>query len=193
MRLYYFFLVSFIITNLYAQQEEESYEEEDYAYEYLSPLNDPSSEGQMYFVEELLDLAGYVPEKIVIYQNLPNNARVFRVKLDSITGGFVFIRYDKQKKENYVANKMIDPGMYLNLNAAKEIFRQQTNKATFTKEDTAIQASDQSRLTTDELTGLREEYALKQEERKQIESERKKIANKKAATKRARKLRRKNN
>ena len=51
----------FVVTFVHAQQAEE----EDYSYEYLSPLNDPSAEGQMYFVEELMDLAGYAPEKIV--------------------------------------------------------------------------------------------------------------------------------
>ena len=182
-------LLFFVVTFVHAQQAEE----EDYSYEYLSPLNDPSAEGQMYFVEELMDLAGYAPEKIVIYQNLPNSARVFRVTLDSISGGFVFIRYDKKKKENYVANKMIDPGMYLSLKTAKEIFRKQTDKTTFTKEDTAIQAADQSRITSGELQGFREEYSLQQEEKKQLEQEQKKKQRKKVAAKRARKLRRKNN
>ena len=88
---------------------------------------------------------------------------------------------------------MIDPGMYLSLKTAKEIFRKQTDKATFTKEDTAIQAADQSRITSGELQGLREEYTLQQEEKKQLEQEQKKIQRKKAAAKRARKFRRKNN
>ncbi|MGB0779185.1 MAG: hypothetical protein ACPGO4_03645 [Flavobacteriaceae bacterium] len=189
MKRYLTILLLFVVTSVHAQQAEE----EDYSYEYLSPLNDPSAEGQMYFVEELMDLAGYAPEKIVIYQNLPNSARVFRVTLDSISGGFVFIRYDKKKKENYVANKMIDPGMYLSLKTAKEIFRQQTDKANFTKEDTAIQAADQSRITSGELQGFREEYSLQQEEKKQLEQEQKKKQRKKVAAKRARKLRRKNN
>ena len=44
----------------------------------------------MTFVEDLLNIAGYNPEKIDIYQTLPNKAKVFRIKLDSINGGFVF-------------------------------------------------------------------------------------------------------
>ena len=100
----------------------------------LIPLNDPTVEGQTTFVEELMDIAGYNPEKIEIYQTLPNKAKVFRVKLDSVNGGFVFIRWDSKKKENYVANKMIDPGVYFNLKAAKEIMRKQTDKANFTVE-----------------------------------------------------------
>ena len=56
-------LLFFVVTFVHAQAEE------DYSYN-TKPLNDPSAEGQMYFVEELMDLAGYAPEKIVIYQNL---------------------------------------------------------------------------------------------------------------------------
>ncbi|MEL0201752.1 MAG: hypothetical protein VW892_03800, partial [Flavobacteriaceae bacterium] len=49
----------FGLSVLYAQAEdEEDYEDENY--DILLPLNDPSSVGQMLFVEELLDLAGYV-------------------------------------------------------------------------------------------------------------------------------------
>ena len=46
---------------------------------YFNPLNDPTVEGQTTFVEELMDIAGYKPEKIEIYQTLPNRANVFRV------------------------------------------------------------------------------------------------------------------
>ena len=70
--------------------------------------NDPSLVTQTAFVEELLYVAGYVPEKIEVYQSLPNYSHVFRVKLDSVTGGFVFVRWDKKNKQHYVANKMID-------------------------------------------------------------------------------------
>ena len=134
--------------------------------EYLEPLNDPSADGQRFFVQDLLDIAGYVPERIQIYQTLPNQARVFRVKLDSVNGGFVFVRWDKSKKENYVANKMIDPGVYYNLKAAKEIMRKQTNKANFTVDDVALQAPDQEQINSDDLDELRAEFELKNEEKR---------------------------
>ena len=97
--------------------------------------NDPSLVTQTAFVQELLYVAGYVPEKIEVYQSLPNYSHVFRVKLDSVTGGFVFVRWDKQKKQHYVANKMIDPGVYYNLKSAQEIMRKQTQNASFSIED----------------------------------------------------------
>ena len=137
---------------------------------YFNPLNDPSVEGQTTFVEELMDIAGYNPEKIEIYQTLPNRAKVFRVKLDSVNGGFVFIRWDSKKKENYVANKMIDPGVYFNLKAAKEIMRKQTDKANFTVEDVLPQAPDQEQINISELNQFREEFELKEEE-KRLEQE----------------------
>ena len=62
---------------------------------------DPSVETQYAFVQELLYVAGYVPEQIEIYQTLPNYAHVYRVKLDSLTGGFMFVRWDKNKKEHF--------------------------------------------------------------------------------------------
>ena len=139
--------------------------------EYLEPLNDPSANGQRFFVSDLLDIAGYVPEKIQIYQTLPNQARVFRVKLDSVNGGFVFVRWDKSKKENYVANKMIDPGVYYNLKAAKEIMRKQTYKANFTTDDVALQATDQDQINSSDLDELRSEFDLKNEEKKLLEEE----------------------
>jgi hypothetical protein len=105
--------------------------------------DDPSVETQFAFVEELLYVAGYIPEEIQIYQTLPNYAHVYRVKLDSVNGGFMFIRWDKKKKEHFLANKMIDPGLYYNLKAAREIMRKQTNNANFTVEDISLQASDQ--------------------------------------------------
>ena len=97
---------------------------------------------------------------------MPNSARVFRIKLDSINGGFVFVRWDKAKKENYVANKMIDPGVYYNLKAAKEIMRKQTNKANFTVDDVALQAPDQDQINSDDLQELRAEFDLKNEEKR---------------------------
>tara|TARA_B100001057_G_scaffold169995_1_gene170777 strand:+ start:469 stop:1032 length:564 start_codon:yes stop_codon:yes gene_type:complete len=138
---------------------------------YLEPINDPSADGQRFFVEDLLDLAGYVPENIQIYQTLPNKARVFRVKLDSVNGGFVFVRWDKTKKENYVANKMIDPGVYYNLKAAKEIMRKQTNKANFTLDDVSLQSPDQEQISSSDITELREEFDLKNEEKKLLEEQ----------------------
>ena len=137
-----------------------------YRDEFVEPISDPSAEGQRFFVEDLLDIAGYVPENIEIYQTLPNQARVFRVKLDSVNGGFVFVRWNKTKKENFVANKMIDPGVYYNLKAAKEIMRKQTNKANFTVDDVAIQAPDQEQINSDDLQELRAEFDLKNEERR---------------------------
>lgn len=137
---------------------------------YFNPLNDPTVEGQTTFVEELMEIAGYNPEKIEIYQTLPNRAKVFRVKLDSVNGGFVFVRWDNEKKENYVANKMIDPGVYFNLKAAKEIMRKQTDKAYFTVEDVLPQAPDQEQINSSELNQFREEFELKEEE-KRLEQE----------------------
>ena len=156
-----FFIFLLAQTNLFGQAYED---------EYLEPINDPSAEGQRFFVEDLLDIAGYVPEKIQIYQTLPNQSRVFRVKLDSINGGFVFVRWDKSKKENYVANKMIDPGVYYNLKAAKEIMRKQTDKANFAVDDVALQAPDQDQINSDDLNELRAEFDLKNEE-KRLEQE----------------------
>ena len=142
-----------------------------YRDEYIEPISDPSAQGQRFFVEDLLDIAGYVPEKIDIYQTLPNNARVFRIKLDSINGGFVFVRWDKAKKENYVANKMIDPGVYYNLKAAKEIMRKQTDKASFSVEDVALQAPDQEQINSADLKEMRAEFDLKNEEKRLEEEE----------------------
>ena len=142
-----------------------------YRDEYIEPISDPSAQGQRFFVEDLLDIAGYVPEKIDIYQTLPNNSRVFRIKLDSINGGFVFVRWDKAKKENYVANKMIDPGVYYNLKAAKEIMRKQTDKATFSTEDVALQAPDQEQINSADLKEMRAEFDLKKEEKRLEEEE----------------------
>ena len=182
----------FGLSVLYAQaDDEEDYENENY--DILLPLNDPSSEGQMLFVEELLDLAGYVPENIVIYQTLPNQARVFRVKLDSINGGFVFVRFDKKTNENFVANKMIDPGIYYNLQAAKEILRRQTDKATLTKNDVAIQPADQERITRGELSNLREGFQVKEQERLEVEKSAFEQRRDKARAKQLRKLKRKKN
>ena len=87
--------------------------------ENYSDYDNPSLETQFAFVQELLYAAGYVPEKIRVYQTLPNYAHVYSVTLDSVNGGFIFVRWDKKKKEHYVANKMIDPGLYYNLKAAR--------------------------------------------------------------------------
>ncbi len=150
---------------------------------YFNPLNDPTVEGQTNFVEELMDIAGYKPEKIEIYQTLPNRAKVFRVKLDSVNGGFVFIRWDSKKKENYVANKMIDPGVYFNLKAAKEIMRKHTDKAYFTVEDVLPQAHDQEQINIGELNQFREEFELKEEEKRLEQEESQKSRPKKEKSK----------
>src|SRR5210317_1630060 len=94
--------------------------------------DDPSLATQRAFVEEILFIAGYVPEQIEIYQTLPNYAHVYRVKLDSLTGGFMFVRWDKNKKEHFLDNKRIDPGLYYNLNVARELMRSQAQKTFFT-------------------------------------------------------------
>jgi hypothetical protein len=65
-----------------------------------------------------------------------------------------------------VANKLIDPGLYYNLKAAKEIMRKQTDKDFFGVEDGALQAPDQEKISTEDLKGLRGIYEEKQEERK---------------------------
>ena len=163
-----FFLTQQLIAQDYSEDNQEAAEEE---YEIWEPISDPTAYGQRIFVEELLDIAGYVPEGIQIYQTLPNKARVFRVKLDSVTGGFVFVRWDKVKKENYIANKLIDPGVYYNLNAAKEIMRKQTQKAYFEVKDVLPQAPDQEQISEESLEGLREEFDLKNEEKKLNENQ----------------------
>ncbi|MGC6421952.1 MAG: hypothetical protein ACON47_10555 [Flavobacteriaceae bacterium] len=149
----------------YQNNANESYEEDTYVY----PENDPTREGQQIFVEELLDLAGFVHEKIEVYQTLSNKARVFRVRFDSVNGAFVFVRWDKVKRENYIDNRRIDPGIYYSLKTAREIMRKQTDQASFGVDDAAIQAGDQESISSGELQDLREEYKLQQEERKQKE------------------------
>ena len=165
-------LILFFCFNLSLAQDEDYYEDEDDTYEeveYLSPLNDKSLEGQKLFVEELLDLSGYIVKSIQVYQKLPNNAKVFRVKLDSKNeGGFMFVRWDKKEKENYIANKMIDPGVYYNLKASKEIMRKQTDKGSFGIEDIGLQAGDQEQISKDELGQFRQEFDL-QEKEKEVE------------------------
>ena len=145
---------------------------------FQDPINDNSINGQKDFVQELMSLAGYSVDEITVYQNLPNHAKIFRVIYNEESqSGFIFIRWDKKKKENYVANKMIDQGVYYNLKAAKEIMRQQTDKAAFNVEDAALQAPDQEKISKEDLEGLREEYTLQQEEKKLKELE--KASNKK--------------
>ena len=130
--------------------------------------NDASLETQTAFVSELLYVAGYVPEKIEVYQTLPNYAHVFRVKLDSVNGGFIFVRWDKNKKEHFLANKLIDPGLYYNLNTAREVIRKQTKKATFSVNDGSIQAPDQEKIGGNDLDELRNEYDKKELEKQKI-------------------------
>jgi len=127
--------------------------------------DDPSLQTQTAFVEEILYVAGYVPENIEIYQTLPNYAHVFRVKLDSVNGGFMFVRWDKEKKEHFIANKMIDPGFYYNLKAAREIMRKQTQKANFSIEDKALQAVDQEQINNSDLKEMRDAFDQKETEK----------------------------
>ena len=149
---------------------------------YQGPINDNSIAGQKDFVNELMSLAGYTVDEIIVYQNLPNHAKIFRVIYNEESqSGFIFIRWDKKKKENYVANKMIDQEVYYNLKVAKEIMRQQTDKKAFNVEDAALQAPDQEKITKEDLEGLREEYTLQQEEKKLKELE--KASNKKGKKK----------
>ena len=146
----------------YFEDESEDYEE----FEYLSPLNDKTLEGQKIFVKELLDLSGYILKSIEVYQTLPNNAKVFRVKLEANEGGgFVFVRWDKKKKENFIANKLIDSRFYYNLKASKEIMRKQTELKSFGTNDIALQAEDQEKLNKREIEQLRQEFDLKEKEK----------------------------
>ena len=149
--------------------------------------DDPSLQTQTAFVEEILYVAGYVPENIEIYQTLPNYAHVFRVKLDSVNGGFMFVRWDKEKKEHFIANKMIDPGFYYNLKAAREIMRKQTQKANFSIEDKALQAIDQEQINNSDLKEMRDAFDQKETEKineanaikqKKIQKEQRKIERK---------------
>jgi hypothetical protein len=127
-------------------------------------------ETQYSFVQELLYVAGYVPEKITVYQTLPNNAHVYRITLDSVNGGFLFVRWNKKDKKHYVANKMIDAGMYYNLKAAEEIMRKQTENASFSADDISIQAGDQFKISGKDINGLRSEFDKKIEAQKKVQS-----------------------
>ena len=171
--IYLFLVACFWLFPLWSQEDNysNSYADSEDEEIYLMPENDPSTEGQRFFVEELLDIAGYVPERIQVYQTLPNKARVFRVRFDSINGAFVFVRWDKKNKENYIDNKMIDPGVYYNLKVAREVMRRQTDQASFGAEDAAMQAPDQESISGGELQDLREQYKLDQKERELKESE----------------------
>lgn len=132
--------------------------------------SDSSLETQYSFVQELLYVAGYVPEKITVYQTLPNNAHVYRITLDSVNGGFLFVRWNKKEKKHYVANKMIDAGMYYNLKAAEEIMRKQTENASFSADDISIQAGDQFKISGKDINGLRSEFDKKIEAQKKVQS-----------------------
>ena len=164
----------------YYEDESEDYEE----FEYLSPLNDKTLEGQKFFVKELLDLSGYILKNIEVYQTLPNNAKVFRVKLEvNEGGGFVFVRWDKKKKENFIANKLIDSRFYYNLKASKEIMRKQTELKSFGTNDIALQAEDQEKLNKRKIEQLRQEFDLKEKEKEvkklNLENEKARKKNKK--------------
>ena len=164
---HYLFAIYFLtFSNVLFSQDKNDYNEEYYDDEFYS-LYDYSLEGQKMFVEDLLDTAGYIIKSIETYQTLPNNSRIFRVDIENSESGFIFIRWDKKNKENYVDNKLIDSEIYYNLNAAKEIKRKQTDQESFGIEDIAIQASDQQKITTEEITILREEYKKMKEEREE--------------------------
>ena len=163
----YLFAICFLtFSNVLFSQDINDSDEEYYDDEFYS-LSDYSLEGQKMFVEDLLDTAGYIIKSIETYQTLPNNSRIFRVDLENIEGGFIFIRWDKKNKENYVDNKLIDSEIYYNLNAAKEIKRKHTDQESFGIEDIAIQASDPQKIPTAEITILREEYKKMKEEREE--------------------------
>lgn len=164
-RLFFFLALVFLSQNIFSQDGNDS-KNEYYDDEFYS-LYDYSLEGQKMFVEDLLDTAGYIINSIETYQTMPNNSRIFRVDLENSEDGFIFIRWDKKKKENYVDNKLIDSEIYYNLNAAKEIKRKQTDKESFGIEDIAIQASDQEEITKEEIIILREEYKKMKEEREE--------------------------
>ena len=55
------------------------------------------------------------------------------------------------------------------IKAAKQIMVRQTDKATFTKEDIAIQAPDQQKINERDIEEFREEFKV--EERERIEKE----------------------
>ena len=163
----YLFAICFLtFSNVLFSQDINDSDEEYYNDEFYS-LYDYSLEGQKMFVEDLLDTAGYIIKSIETYQTLPNNSRIFRVDLENSDSGFIFIRWDKKNKENYIDNKLIDSEIYYNLNAAKEIKRKQTDQESFGIEDIAIQASDQQKITTEEIKILREEYKKMKEEREE--------------------------
>jgi len=149
--------------------------------------SDPSLETQFSFVQELLYVAGYVPEKVRVYQTLPNHAHVYQVTLDSVNGGFIFVRWNKEKREHYVANKMIDRGLYYNLKAAREIMRNQTPKATFSSEDKSLQSSDQFEISAEDIKGLRGLYDKKIQVQKETSDNMHKKALEKAKNKANRK------
>ena len=166
----YLFAICFLtFSNVLFSQDINDSDEEYYNDEFYS-LYDYSLEGQKMFVEDLLDTAGYIIKSIETYQTLPNNSRIFRVDLENSDSGFIFIRWDKKNKENYIDNKLIDSEIYYNLNAAKEIKRKQTDQESFGIEDIAIQASDQQKITTEEITLLREEYQKMKEEREKVDN-----------------------
>ena len=166
----YLFAICFLtFSNVLFSQDINDSDEEYYNDEFYS-LYDYSLEGQKMFVEDLLDTAGYIIKSIETYQTLPNNSRIFRVDLENSDSGFIFIRWDKKNKENYIDNKLIDSEIYYNLNSAKERKRKQTDQESFGIEDIAIQASDQQKITTEEITILREEYQKMKEEREKVDN-----------------------
>ena len=87
---------------------------------------------------------------------------------------------------------MINPGWYYNLKAAREIMRKQTNKASFSKEDMALQAEDQIQITPEELEEIRSVFNENQFIKDSIAREQKKLELEKIQKKEARKEGKKN-
>ena len=83
---------------------------------------------------------------------------------------------------------MIDPGLYYNLKAAREIMRKQTKNASFSVEDAALQAADQEQINTTDLIELRSIYDEKEKEKKALLNEK----DSKEKHKQQRKIERKN-
>lgn len=132
---------------------------------YTNSLKDKSLQGQIDFITELLTLSNYIIKKIDVYQTLSNYAKVFHVKLEPNIGVFIFVRWDKKKKENFIANKLIDPGVYYSLKVAKEIMRKQTDQRSFGVEDIALQAPDQEKINVEEIRKFRQEFELHEKEK----------------------------
>jgi len=73
---------------------------------YQDPINDNTIIGQKDFVYGLMSLAGYTVDEIIVYQNLPNHAKIFRVIYNEESqSGFIFIRWDSRKRNHATTNR----------------------------------------------------------------------------------------